>query len=235
MPPTYVGVDIGWSVDPKPETTGLATIEGDDLIDFDHVTSDDEILEYARHHDADYVGVDAPLVVENPSSQRQVESELQRAGYPVFPANTTWFEKAFDGVRGEGLVDLFVDHGFELHTNTDAKPAVIEVYPNPTIKTLLGNDVPPYKNGRKAEILDGLRELWKETMDVAEFVTFDGKADIVPTAIDDTTVAELGRVADLIDAFYSAYVLKMDAEGIGQTRVFGNLETGAILTAVPDE
>lgn len=32
-PTVYVGVDIGWSCKPKPNSTGLATIEGDELVE----------------------------------------------------------------------------------------------------------------------------------------------------------------------------------------------------------
>ncbi|MFB6360180.1 MAG: DUF429 domain-containing protein [Halobacteriales archaeon] len=228
--PVLVGVDIGWSVDPAPESTGLCTLEGPELVDCSLATSDEEVLNYAIKRDADFVGVDAPLVVPNPNGQRPVENELQRRGYAVYPANRTWMQEAYGGLRGEVLAEKFDAYGYSLAADTAAPNAVIEVYPNPTIRATIG-EIPDYKDATKAEMFSGLTELWRRTIDTVDGIGFGGFEALVPESAADVTKRDLKAVGDLIDAFYSAYVLKLDLEQPERTDVFGQLETGTILLA----
>lgn len=225
-----VGADIGWSTEPARESTGLCTIEGTDLIDCSLATSDEEILNYAIKRDADFIGIDAPLIVSNTDGQRPVENELQRRGYSVYPANRSWLIETFGGIRGENLVEKMDSYGFSLSEDTSTPKSIIEVYPNPTIRATLG-EIPKYKNVNKDEMFRGLTELWLRTIDAVESVNFGGFEKLVPDSPDDVTKRNLKAVGDLIDAFYSAYVLKLDIEHPDKTDIFGDLQTGAILTA----
>lgn len=112
----YVGVDIGWSCNPTPDSTGVSTIVGDELVDMQSLQTDGEIAEYVDSRDADYVGIDAPLVVRNVTGRRGVEDTLDENGINALPANRTWFNEAFGGVRGESIVDELGDVGYELDT-----------------------------------------------------------------------------------------------------------------------
>lgn len=232
--PTYVGIDIGWKVDPDPDSTGLCTIQGDELIDCSLTRANTEIVEYAISQGPDFIGVDAPLIVSNEEGERPVESELKNGGHSVFSANREWFNEWYGGIRGEELVDEFEEHGYRLSADTSRKQAVIEVYPRPTIEAILGK-VPKYKNGRKDEIASGLRDLWDSTDDRISEVDFHQFKNIVPYDPDDVTKTHLKKIGDLIDAFYSAYVVKIDYEGHGRTQVYGDLESGSILLATDPE
>lgn len=225
-----VGADIGWSTEPARESTGLCTIEGTELIDCSLATSDEEILNYAIKRDADFIGIDAPLVVSNTDGQRPVEHELQRRGYSVYPANRSWMFETYGGVRGEDLVEKLDSYGYSLSEDTSTPKSVIEVYPNPTIRATIG-EVPKYKNANKAEIFSGVTELWRRTIDAVDDVEFGGFEDLVPGSPDDVTKRYLKAVGDLIDAFYSAYVVKLNIEHPDRTEVFGEVESGSILTA----
>lgn len=225
-----VGADIGWSTEPSRESTGLCTIEGAELIDCSLATSDEEILNYAIKRDADFIGIDAPLVVSNTEGQRPVEMELQRRGYSVYPANRSWMEETYGGIRGEGLVEKLDSYGYSLAEDTATPKSVVEVYPSPTIRATIG-ETPKYKNVNKDEMFRGLTELWLKTIDTVESVNFGGFEQLVPDSPDDVTKRNLKAVGDLIDAFYSAYVLKLNLEHPDRTEIYGDLQTGSILTA----
>lgn len=201
------------------------------MADFSLVTSDDEISNYVVKRSADFVGIDAPLVVSNVDGRRPVERELQRRGFPVYAANRTWFDETFGGVRGAGLVDKLERYGYTLSVDTSTPDSVIEVYPNPTMRSIVG-DVPRYKNTTKPEMFHGLRDLWGSTVDSIADVGFGEYEKLVPESPNDVTKRDLKAVGDLIDAFYSAYVLKLDLESADRTEVFGDIETGSILAAI---
>lgn len=225
-----VGADIGWSTEPSRESTGLCTIVAGELVDCSLATTDEEILNYAIKRDADFVGIDAPLVVPNFESRRPVEDELGRHGYSAYPANRELFNRRYGGIRGEILVEKLESYGYTLSEDTSTPKSMIEVYPNPTIRATIG-EIPKYKNVNKAEMHTGVGELWRRTIESIGDVEFGEFEALVPDSPDDVTKGNLKAVGDLIDAFYSAYVLKLDLEYPDRTEVFGALETGSILTA----
>lgn len=228
---TFVGVDIGWNVEPSSKSTGLCTLEGGRITDISLSTEDKEIIEYVNNRSADFVGVDAPLIVRNKDGERPVESELRSLGHSVYPANRTWFNSTYGGIRGEKLVDALEREGYDLAVDTSVKPSVIEVYPHLTILTILGN-VPTYKNDRKARIYDGLKKIWYETQQSIKDIDFSEVEDIIPEEPIEVTKSDLKKIGDMIDAFYSGYVLKLDYKYQDKTEVFGNIDTGSILSAV---
>lgn len=228
---TFIGADIAWSTTPDRDSTGLCTIDGNTLADVTLVTSDEEILNYVVKREADFLGIDAPLVVANDEGQRPVERELQRRGVSVYAANRSWFEESFGGVRGEDLVAQLERYGYTLALDTATPTSVIEVYPNPTMKAIIG-DLPPYKNTTKSEMFHGLRDLWERTVASIDDVEFGEYGTLVPERLDDVSKRNLQALGDVIDAFYSAYVLKLDRESSDRTEVFGDLDTGSILAAL---
>lgn len=76
-----------------------------------------------------------------------------------------------------------------------------------------------------------LTETWRRTTESVEDVEFGEFKDIVPDSEGKVTKQDLKTVGDLIDAFYSAYVLKLDHNYSNRTEVFGDLQSGSILTA----
>ncbi|NIS35835.1 MAG: hypothetical protein GWN07_05370, partial [Actinobacteria bacterium] len=78
--------------------------------------------------------------------------------------------------------------------------------PNPTIRATVG-EVPKYKNVNKAEMHAGVSDLWARTVEAVDEVEFGEFEALVPDSPDDVTKGSLKAVGDLIDAFYSAYVL----------------------------
>lgn len=232
---TYLGLDLGWKTNPDSASTGACIIQGRKLIDFENLESDDDIISYAVEYDADYIGIDAPLVVPNELGSRLVEKELNKMGISVFSSNREFFQQ-FGGARGEILLREFEDYGFKLIENTrENSRGVLEVYPRATMLVLLEDlDNNRYKRVPKDEMRGSLEEIWNQvqerlpqSIDLGEYENFisGDKGKI--------SKKELKRKGDLIDAFFSAYVLLLDdIDESTNISTIGDKQTGFIITAI---
>lgn len=231
----FLGVDIAWSMDPKPNSSGVCIMKDKRVIELTNVGSNQEILELAKEFGADYIGIDAPLKVPNKKGSRPVERELARRGRPAYPANRKFFNKHYGGIRGEELVELFEKEGYPFIERTkDKERGIIEVYPNPTIKALLGR-IPNYKNVKKKEVREGIAAIWKKTINkrLPVKVDFNGhKGKLRRGNLVKLTAKELKRKGDVLDAFFCAYVMLLDYKDIKSVEVIGNKEEGYILTLI---
>jgi len=231
----YVGVDLAWG---QRSPTGVAAIDAAGrLCHVGVARDDDDVLAQLRPYVADdcVVAVDAPLVVRNPSGNRPCESALNRdfrrfdAG--AHPANTglAWFA---DGGRGSRLcaqLDL------DLDPRSDARRKALEVYPHAASVVLF--DLPKtlkYKQKQGRDITQLKSELLRlmgfiEGLDV--IVTSSSGWAALRTGVESaTSKAQLRRAEDPIDAVLCAYIARYAAQRPSDVTVYGDADTGCIVT-----
>ena len=143
----FVGVDLAWG-DRQP--TGLAVLDEDaQLLHVSTVRTDEEIRTALTPYVEGpcLVGIDAPLIVVNPTGSRPAEQELTRdfrrfeAG--AHPSNTGKPEFA-NGTRGARVCKMF---GLDMDPRSGRKRRAIEVYPHPATVVLFGLGKTPEVQG----------------------------------------------------------------------------------------
>ncbi len=236
----FVGVDLAWG---QRKPTGLAAVdETGRLVHVSSVGTDEEILaDLAPYVEgACLVGIDAPLVVTNPSGNRPAEAALNRdfrafeAG--AHPSNTA--KPEFSGApRGAVLSSAL---GLDMDPGSARSRRAIEVYPHPATIALfrLGRTL-KYKNkpGRSlAELKGELRHLMDLLEGLATAETPLHVADHAPwralvAAVDAATrKSELRRVEDQVDAVLCAYVALYVVRRPDDVTVYGDFAEGYIVT-----
>ena len=228
----YVGIDLAWG---HRNPTGVAVLDAEArLLHVSTVMTDEQIHEeIAAYVDGPcLVGIDAPIVVTNPTGSRPAEKALGRdfrrfeAG--AHPSNTAKPEFA-DGTRAGRLCRHFeLDHD----PGSAADRRALEVYPHAATIALF--DLPrtlKYKD-KKGRDLESLR---------SELLTLVGLVETV-VDVDDTwrslrrQVEAAGRksqlkvVEDQVDAVVCAYIALFADRHPDDITVYGDAATGAITT-----
>ena len=222
----FLGIDLAWG---EKQPTGLAVLDDDArLVHLSAVQTDEEIkAALAPYLGPDCVaGIDAPLVVTNPTGSRPAEQALSRdfrrfeAG--THPSNTGKPEFAH-GTRGARVCALL---GLEIHKTG------IEVYPHAATVALFGLDKTLKYKAKPGRDLDSLRaELLRLIELVERVVTTDAawaalRADVVGA----TRKSQLRVAEDQVDAVVCAYVVwYADRHPDGVTS-YGDPATGIIVT-----
>jgi predicted RNase H-like nuclease/ppGpp synthetase/RelA/SpoT-type nucleotidyltranferase len=236
----FVGLDLAWG-ERKP--TGVAVVDDEGgLVHLSAQTDDDSILGSITPFVADdcVAGIDAPLIVTNPTGNRPCEAALNR-DFRAFqsgahPSNTGKPEFA-DGTRGGRLaaaLDLDLDP-------FSARPRrALEVYPHAASVALfrLGRTLKyKAKPGRNVEklrselltlmdLIEGLQD-----RDVALRVAHhDDWRRLRRAAETATRKSELRRVEDPVDSVLCAYVARYSVHRPDDVTVYGDADTGYILT-----
>lgn len=156
----FIGVDLSWKALPK-RTAVVALDSNKRVIIAELITHDEELIAILKNFERCVVAIDSPLIVKNKKGRRKCDALLQeKYGIPCYPANLSWFNKAFGGVRGEKIVKKLEKIGFKLsfYFPKENKRIIIEVYPYASWKMLL-KDVPKYKKGRKHEQKAAMKKL----------------------------------------------------------------------------
>ena len=234
----FVGVDLAWG---QRNPTGLAVLDAAGALA--HVSAagdDDDVLAQLAPYVAGpcVVAIDAPLVVVNPTGTRPCETALNRdfrrfhAG--AHPANTglAWFA---DGGRGARLCRTLE---LDLNPRSQSERQALEVYPHAAAVVLFGLDqVVKYKQkqGRDVALLqsellrligliEGLPGLSLDLPDWQRLTTMAATA---------TRKSELRRAEDPVDAVLCAYVARLFLTRPGDVTIYGETETGCIVTPSP--
>jgi predicted RNase H-like nuclease/ppGpp synthetase/RelA/SpoT-type nucleotidyltranferase len=236
----FVGLDLAWG---QKRPTGLAVLdEGGHLVRLSAHGTDEDILSSVGPYTEGrcMVAIDAPLVVRNAVGNRPCEAELNRdfakfdAG--AHPSNTSKAEFA-DEPRGARLAHAL---GLDMDPDSEQARRAIEVYPHPATVALfhLGRTL-KYKN-KPGRTLPQLRSELLELMRLVE-----GLADaeiplhvhdnvewksLVELAASATRKSELRRAEDQVDAVICAYVGLFAERRPGSTKVYGDLDSGYIVT-----
>lgn len=236
----FIGVDLAWGLR---RPTGVAVVDGGGVLRYLGVAGDDEdVADRVRPFTAGecLMAVDAPLVVANPSGNRPCEAALNRdfrafeAG--AHPSNTalTWFADGGRGARLCAALDL------DLDPRSPAPRKAIEVYPHAASVVLFGLDrTLKYKQKpgrelteRRSELLrlidflEGLRtaDPMLEVSDCPEWTEL--KASVRRAR----RKSELRRAEDPADAVLCAYIARFAASRPGDVTVYGDTETGCLVT-----
>jgi predicted RNase H-like nuclease/ppGpp synthetase/RelA/SpoT-type nucleotidyltranferase len=236
----FVGLDLAWG-DRNP--TGVAVIDDKGvLVQVSAQTDDASILAAIKPFVADdcVVGIDAPLIVTNPTGNRPCEAALNKhftkfqAG--AHPSNTGKPEFA-NGTRG-GRLATATD--LNLNPFSPRPRRALEVYPHAASVALfrLGRTL-KYKDkkGRKFEkmqsellrlmtLIEGLKDA-DVPLRVARHDDWKRLRRSVETA---TRKSELRRAEDPVDAVLCAYVALYSVRRPDDVTVYGDIDTGYILT-----
>jgi predicted RNase H-like nuclease/ppGpp synthetase/RelA/SpoT-type nucleotidyltranferase len=228
----YVGVDLAWG---ERQPTGVAVLDEDArLLHVSAARTDDEIVAaLAEYADGPVlVGIDAPLVVTNPTGSRGAEQQLSRdfrrfeAG--AHPSNTGKPEFAA-GTRGARLSRRL---RLDMDPNSGRERRAIEVYPHPATIVLFGlGRTLKYKDkrGRDLELLRS--ELLTLMGHVERIVATDAAwAELRTRAETATRKSHLRVVEDQVDAVVCAYVALFAERWPERTTTYGDFATGYIVT-----
>jgi predicted RNase H-like nuclease/ppGpp synthetase/RelA/SpoT-type nucleotidyltranferase len=231
----YIGVDLAWGLS---RPTGLAVLdESARLVHVEAVRTDDEIVaSLAPYAEGPcVVGIDAPLVVVNPTGSRPAEQALtkdfRRFEAGTHPSNTGKPEFA-DGTRGARICERL---GLDLDPATTADRRALEVYPHPATIVLFGLDRTLKYKQKQGRDLDLLRRELLRLMDhTARLVDTGGPDDAWAGLREDVVNAarksDLRVVEDQVDAVVCAYVALFADRWPERTTTYGDLATGYIVT-----
>ena len=231
----YIGVDLAWGLN---RPTGLAVLDATGrLVHVSAVRTDEEIVESLTPYVAEkcLVGIDAPLVVVNPTGSRPAEQALSRdfrrfeAG--THPSNTGKPEFA-DGTRGARICARL---GLDLDPDSTADRRALEVYPHPATIVLFDLDRTLKYKQKQGRDLDLLRRELLRLMDhTARLVDTGGPddawAEMRAAVVAAARKSELRVVEDQVDAVVCAYVALFAHRWPERTTTYGNLASGYIVT-----
>ncbi|WP_157516823.1 bifunctional ribonuclease/(p)ppGpp synthase [Mycobacterium sp. MS1601] len=231
----FVGLDLAWG---QRKPSGVAVL--DDAGKLVHVgaATDDASIRAALQpyvQDECLVAFDAPLVVENDTGQRPCEKALN-ADFGRFQAGAHPANKGkpeFAGTpRARKLAD---DLDLDIDPASTASRRAIEVYPHPATVALfrLGRTL-KYK-AKPGRTVAQLRSELLRLMDHIEglpLITTDCPAwhDLRDSVEQATRKSELRKAEDPVDAVVCAYVARLVHESPSEVTVYGDLETGFIVT-----
>ncbi|MDO3638266.1 bifunctional ribonuclease/(p)ppGpp synthase [Mycolicibacterium arseniciresistens] len=236
----FVGLDLAWG---ERNRTGVAVVDADGRLRHIGAAQDDgSILAAIGPYVAGdcVVAIDAPLIVTNPTGNRPCEAALNR-DYRAFqagahPSNTAKPEFA-NGTRGARLAAAI---NLDLDPFSTGRRRALEVYPHAASVALfrLGRTL-KYKDkrGRKFEkmqsellrliaLTEGLANA-DPALHVAEHDDWQRLRQSVESA---TRKSELRRAEDPVDAVLCAYVGLYSVRRPGDVTVYGDADTGHILT-----
>ena len=241
----FVGIDLAWG---ERAPSGLAVLdEGGNLVRLSRGTSDEQIAEALGDYVAGgcLVGIDAPLIVTNPTGNRPCEAALNhdfaRFDAGTHPTNTGKPEFSA-GPRGARLAKLL---GLEIDPEHPADRRAIEVYPHAALVALfrLGRTL-KYKQRTNrpfpllhAEMLQLISLI--EGLEHSQLpLHVEGSAAwsaVVAGVVGATRKGELRRAEDQLDAVVCAYVAMLAWRRPELITVYGDAETGRIVTpTLPD-
>ncbi len=236
----FVGVDLAWG---ERSPTGIAVVDRDgDLVHLGTATGDADITERLRPYLAGdcLVGIDAPLIVTNPTGQRPAEAALSRdfrrfeAG--ALPTNTgrPEFARLPRGAR------LATSLGLDMDPASTAARRAIEVYPHPATvalfrlpRTLKYKAKPGRDLGRLAAELQRLMGAIERLADAPVPLRVTGHPDWIRLrrqAKAATQKSQLRRAEDPVDAVVCAYVALYAERRPGDVTIYGDFDTGYIVT-----
>ncbi|GAB3198577.1 bifunctional ribonuclease/(p)ppGpp synthase [Nocardioides hungaricus] len=228
----YIGIDLAWG---SKNPTGLAVLDADGaLTHLSAVHTDEEIRDaLAAYVDGPCrVGIDAPLVVANPTGSRVAEQELN-ADFRGFeagahPSNTGKPEFA-NGTRGARVAKLL---GLDINPSSGRTRRAIEVYPHPATIVLFGLSRTLKYKAKPGRTLDSMRAELLRLMDHVERIvrtdrTWQALRARVETA---TRKVDLRAVEDQVDAVVCAYVALFADRWPERVTTYGSYELGYIVT-----
>jgi predicted RNase H-like nuclease len=237
----FAGVDLAWA---GRNPTGVAVVDsGGALVSVCAVRDDDEILTALHPYvQGDcLVAFDAPLVVTNPTGQRPAETALnldfRRYEAGAHPCNTAKPEFA-DGPRAGRLAATL---GLDLDPRSPAaRRRAIEVYPHAATVVLFRLERTLKYKAKPGRTVDRLKSELLLLMDGVERLAHapvplrvnghDGWIELRRAVAAAQRKSELRRAEDPVDAVVCAYVALYAHRKPGNVTIYGDLDTGYIVT-----
>lgn len=235
----FIGIDLAWSTTAR---TGLAALDAEGrLTQSGAVRTDAEIDDWLALHapgTVDVVAVDAPLIVPNPTGQRQGE-RLVTAAYGRFDAGCHASNTGQTSMNPPRATELARRHGWSPDPEAPGPGTCIEVYPHPAMVGLFGlGRILPYKAKsrrslatRHAAMNELLRHL--ESIRPLELPANERWHQITTAVRLATRPVDLGRVEDEIDAILCAHLAWLWRHQPGTLQVYGTTDTGYIVAPPP--
>lgn len=236
----FVGLDLAWG---ERNPTGVAALDEYGCLKFaDAAVTDAAVLAaVAPYVDGPcLVGIDAPLVVDNPTGMRPAESRLNadfrkfHAGAHSANTGMAWFSDSPRGGRLATELGLVID----LHSSWPRR--AIEVYPHAATISLfrLGRTL-KYKGAKGRSVADR-RAALLELMRLVEGLA-DAPQPMHVAASDDwirlrravqqaERPSSLDRAEDPIDAVLCAYIALYATRRPDDITIYGDLAHGYIVT-----
>ncbi|OBK17611.1 DUF429 domain-containing protein [Mycobacterium asiaticum] len=236
----FIGLDLAWGMRNR---TGIAVASADGELEFlASAVTDEEILAAVAPFVTGpcFVGIDAPLVVVNPAGMRAAERALNRDFRPfdagAYPAHLG-LAPFRDTPRGARIAESL---GLEVDPKSAAQRRAAEVYPHSAAVALfrLGRTL-KYKR-RKGRSVKARRSAMLQLIGLIE-----GLGDRTPrmrvtasaewlrlrqTVERAARPVDLDRAEDPIDAVLCAYIALYATRWPDDMTVYGDLQTGYILT-----
>jgi predicted RNase H-like nuclease/tRNA(Leu) C34 or U34 (ribose-2'-O)-methylase TrmL len=235
----HIGIDLAWGANGR---TGLASVDdAGALLTSTSVRTDDEIDAWlAAQGPASVIGIDAPLIVPNPTGRRDAERLLGQS-YARFDAGahpTNRSRPWMDPPRGLRLAER---HGWSVdpeHPGTLEEPVCLEVYPHPGMVGVfrLGRVI-PYKKGSFADRRAGFTRLLTllESVEVLRLEDSAAWASVRGRFEAAERLVHLDVLEDEIDAVFCAHLAWLWSERPGALVVYGDLQGGYIVAPPPPE
>jgi predicted RNase H-like nuclease len=244
----FVGVDLAWG---ERNATGLCALTADGaVLESSRAAGDDEICAWLDPHVGGdvLVGLDAPLIVDNPTGQRRCERELaavfagRQAGAHPCNRSMPWFA---DGGRAHRLARR-LRLSLDPHLGT-GKPdrTALEVYPHATIVALFGLPRTLKYKAKTRRTLEERRDAFTRLIELLESLqSADPPLDLASSSDWHRLRAEvmaapggaaLDRAEDEVDAYVCAYTsLYYWRWGTRRCAILGDDREGAVVTPVDD-
>jgi predicted RNase H-like nuclease/ppGpp synthetase/RelA/SpoT-type nucleotidyltranferase len=223
---TYLGIDLAWG---EQNATGVAVLDAAcRLLHVSRVRTDDEIEAAVAPYAGNglVAGIDAPLVVTNPTGSRPAEralsADFRRFHAGTHPSNTGKPEFA-DGTRGARVAERL---GLVVHETA------LEIYPHAALVALFDLErILTYKDKRGRD-LEHLRSEMLRLMGLVERVvtTDEAWSGLRETVVGATRKSQLRVVEDQVDAVVCAYVAWFADRHTDRVTAYGDDETGIIVT-----
>jgi predicted RNase H-like nuclease/ppGpp synthetase/RelA/SpoT-type nucleotidyltranferase len=223
---TYLGIDLAWG---EQNATGVAVLDAAcRLLHVSRVRTDDEIEAAVAPYAGNglVAGIDAPLVVTNPTGSRPAEralsADFRRFHAGTHPSNTGKPEFA-DGTRGARVAERL---GLVVHETA------LEIYPHAALVALFDLErILTYKDKRGRD-LEHLRSEMLRAMGLVERVvtTDEAWSGLRETVVGATRKSQLRVVEDQVDAVVCAYVAWFADRHPDRVTAYGDDETGIIVT-----
>ena len=206
----YIGIDLAWG---EKNLSGFCVLEPHNnklkIIEIKLLKSIDEIVaEITKYSDYNaYIGVDAPLVVNNEEGNRSIEKEFNRdfSKYKIsmLPVNRKILTKYSPTIRSELLYKAL--RKLEFLRDYSSDKVVFEVYPHSTIAVCFNNyEILKYKRkkGRSLEFIKEQLNIYKNyllrVLHVDDFFDVDLKS---------LNTKGLKEYEDMLDSLTCAYTL----------------------------
>ena len=236
----FIGLDLAWG---QRSPTGVAAVnDTGHLIHVSARTDDAGILGAVRRFTGEdcVVGIDAPLIVTNPTGNRPAEAALNR-DFRVFEAGThptnTGRPEFADTPRGARLAAAL---DLDLDPRSPRARRAFEVYPHAASVALFRLDRTVKYKAKPGRTFGQLHAELLRLMDLiaglrhAEVALHTSGSEqwqrLYRSVLDATTKSQLRRAEDPVDAVLCAYVVLYATLRPDDVTLYGDIDTGCILT-----